>query len=97
MKLIDAIRKIDELDGMTLCLRRPWRADSEVCLVSDTVSKIPEPIRSEGYDYFLEAFVIRELLEMPEVARASENEKVDLILYYAEHDAFPEWIHSNRS
>lgn len=94
MKLIDAIRNIDEADGMTICARRPWRADSEACLVAVApLSKIPEHIAEDGYEYFLEYSVLREVLEMPEAEKVSEERKVNLAIYYAENDAYPAWIY----
>jgi hypothetical protein len=94
MKLIDAIRRIDEADGMTICARRPWRADSEACLAAVApMSKIPEQISEDGYEYFLEVSILREVLEMPEAEKVSEEEKVNLAIYYAENDAYPAWIY----
>jgi len=95
MKLIDAVRHVDEVDGLTVCLRRPWTADSDACLVSVApMSKIPEQVLRDGYEYFIEGAVLREVLEIPEAARSSENEKVALIIYYAENDAYPPWIYT---
>ena len=93
MKLIDAIRHIDEVDGMTICARRPWRADAEVRLVRVApMSKIPEQVINEGYEYFLEASILQEVLNLPQAKNASEEEKVHLAIYYAENDAYPPWI-----
>ena len=94
MKLIDAIRHVDEPDGTTICVRRPWRADSDACLVSVApMSKIPEHVIDDGYEYFLEISILREILEMPEAENLSEQAKVNLAIYYAENDAYPPWIH----
>lgn len=93
MKLIDAIQDIGRADGMTICARRPWRADSDACLVSVApMSKIPEQTIDDGYEYFLEGSVLREILEMPEVETVSKERKVDVAIYYAENDAYPPWI-----
>jgi hypothetical protein len=90
MKLIDVIRHVNEADGMTICVRRPWSANSDACLVSVApMSKIPEQIIDDGYEYFLEGSVLREVLEMPEAERASDEGKVNLAVYYAENDAYP--------
>ena len=94
MQLIDVIRKIDEADDKIICARRPWRADSDVCLVSEApMSKVPEQVVRDGYEYFIEGAVLREVLEMPEAERCSEREKMDLIIFYAENDAYPSWIY----
>ena len=93
MQLIDAIRKLDEADDKIICARRPWRADSDVCLVSDVLSKVPERVIRDGYEYFLEGAILREILDTPEAERCSEHEKVNLIIFYAENDAYPPWIY----
>ena len=77
MKLIDAIRHVDdESEDMTICARRPWRADSDACLVRvPAMSKIPKQVIDDGYEYFLEDSVLREILEMPEAQTLSEEAK----------------------
>ena len=78
---------------MTICVRRPWRADSDACLVQIApMSKIPEQIIDDGYEYFLEGFLLRELLEMPEIEAIPEEQKVDAAIYYAENDAYAPWL-----
>ena len=47
----------------------------------------------DGYEYFLEDSVLREILEMPEAQTLSEEAKVDLVIYYAENDAYPSWVY----
>ena len=97
MKLIDVIRRVDEVEDKTVCLRRPWTAESEACLASVApMSKIPEKILSEGYEYFIEGSVLREVIEIPEASEISDKEKADLIIYYAENDAYPSWIYRTR-
>jgi len=95
MKLIDAIRHVDdESEDMTICARRPWRADSDACLVRvPAMSKIPKQVIDDGYEYFFEDSVLREILEMPEAQTLSEEAKVDLVIYYAENDAYPSWVY----
>src|SRR5579871_1602040 len=94
MKLIDAIRHIDEADDMTICVRRPWRADSDACLVpAAPMSKIPEQIIDGSFEYFLEGSILRELLKMPEAEKLSAQAKIDLAVYYVENDAYPPWMH----
>jgi hypothetical protein len=76
MKLADAIRQIaiSESDDMTICARRPWRADSDACVIRvPAMSKIPKHVIDDGYEYFLEDFIVREEnLEMPEAKTMSE-------------------------
>ncbi len=79
---------------MTICARRPWQADSDACFVTVApMSKIPEQIIDAGYEYFLEGSVLREVLELPEAKKVSEEGKVNLAIYYAENDAYPPWIY----
>jgi hypothetical protein len=94
MKLIDAIRHPDKINEMTICVRRPWTADSDARLVLVApMSKIPEQIIDEGYEYFLEGFILQEVLEIPQAEEISDEEKIDLAIYYAENDAYPPWIY----
>lgn len=47
-----------------ICVQRPWEREAEVSLVPfpDDL-RIPEDVKSRGYEYFLEVSTAREILE----------------------------------
>jgi hypothetical protein len=67
--------------------------DSEARVVElDEESRLPPDALSDGFEYFLETFVALEVLEGLRNRRIlSTEDACNLILYYAENDAYPEW------
>ncbi|MBZ0237962.1 MAG: hypothetical protein K8M05_36960 [Deltaproteobacteria bacterium] len=93
MKLVEAIEKLSELDDdATICVRRPWTGDSE-CTVVAFDGKLPEHIEAAGFDYFLEVDIALEVLEVFGDREPTLDQKLQLIIFYAENDAFPDWVH----
>lgn len=97
MKLIDVIGNVvDAPDQETvLCVKRPWKPDAECIIVpvyEDDQYKVPSHIQEQGYEYFLEVFVVEEVLETPDVKVLSQEDKARVLIYYAENDAYPEWL-----
>ena len=94
MTLKDVVAQLETLDeDAILVARRPWSAGSEVRLVEpDEEGGVPEDVVAEGFDYFLEVEVAREVLE-PLVGREDVplEKKLEGLIYYATHDAFPDW------
>lgn len=93
MNLHDVISKLKELPEETfICARRPWTPESEASLVPFTEDlRIPESVKAEGFEYFLEVSTALEALE-GFLDRAPTSEQVtDFVIYYAENDAYPEW------
>ena len=101
MTIRDVIENIDDLpDAATVFAERidgGYRAESEVMLLQMTDEELDRPVkeiaknRTPGKEYFLEIFVIREVLEgwlsncagyLPSVDEAMER-----VIHYAEHDA----------
>jgi hypothetical protein len=82
-----------EVSMKTICLRAPWTADSEARVVElDEESRLPPDALSDGFEYFLETFVALEVLDGLRNRRVvSTEDACNLILYYAENDAYPEW------
>ena len=95
MKLADIVTSLETADD-SLCIvaKRPWSGDSEAKLVSFTEDfRVPEEVRSAGYEYFLEVATARdEVLSGP--VPLSDGQKVEVIIYYAENDAFPDWLNT---
>lgn len=94
MKLVEAIQQMSELDrDHTIFVRRPWTPDAE-CLVRplEPDGGIPKATKAAGYDYFLELEGCFEVLEAFGDYQPTLDEKVRVILYYAENDAWPDWV-----
>ena len=91
----DVVHDLHKLGGdLTICLRKPWNAESEVLLVEvDPMSAIPSDVLSSGFEYFLEISIAEELLEISEVKDRTEDGKVGLLVYYACNDAYPSWVY----
>lgn len=95
MKLADIVTGLDTADD-TLCIvaKRPWMGDSEARLVRFTDDfRVPEEVRSAGYEYFLEVSVARDEVLSGPVA-LNDDQKVAAVIYYAENDAFPGWLNA---
>jgi hypothetical protein len=94
MQLFEVISKLNELPDETfICVRRPWARDAETLLVPyPTDLRIPAEILAQGYEYFLEVSIAREILE--DFPQPLSERAVDFVLYYAEYDAFPDWAYS---
>lgn len=85
-----------ELSMKTICLREPWTARAEARVVAlDEASRLPPDAIQGGYKYFLEASLAREVLDVlrnrPTPSSAEDAGK--LLIHYAEHDAYPEWVY----
>jgi hypothetical protein len=94
MHLIEVISQLESLPEDTfICVRRPWQRESEALLVPypDDL-RIPADVLSQGFEYFLEVPTAREALEVF-VQEPTLEQMTDLVLFYAEHDAFPEWVY----
>ncbi len=94
MTLSDAIRSLGAMQAeQIVCARPPWAPDSECVVVEpDERLAVPESVKRMGFRYFLEVGVAREVLEDVAQKSLSEDDKVRLLIFYAENDAFPEWI-----
>lgn len=86
-----------ELSMKTICLRVPWTADSEARVVELDKESLPPDALSDGLKYFLETSVAREILDglrknVP--TKSTTEDSCNLLLYYAENDAYPPWTNS---
>ena len=96
MKVIDVISTLSELPEDTfICVKRPWGREAEVFLVPfpDDL-RIPEDVKSQGYEYFLEVSTAREILEGFLERQPTLEQITDFVIYYAENDAYPEWANN---
>ncbi len=93
--LEDAIRQLNQLDEeLLICAQEPWSRSSEVRLVPSPDGRIPADVAGAGYKYFLGVATANEVLEVFGARTPSIGEMVDCLIYYAENDAFPQWVYS---
>ena len=93
MKLSDIVAGLETSDD-SLCIvaKRLWTGDSEAKLVRFTEDfRIPREALSDGYEYFLEVSTARDEVLTGPVA-LSDEQRIAAVIYYAENDAFPEWL-----
>lgn len=95
MQLQELIAQLEELDeGGIICAKRPWTASAEAELAApDENLAVPEEVKRAGFVYFLEVSVAREVVGVFGGKPASPDEKVRLLIHYAENDAYPEWVY----
>lgn len=95
MKLSDIVNGLGTTeDSLCIVVKRPWMGDSEARLVRLTEDfRVPEEVLSAGYEYFLEVSVARDEVLSGPIA-LNDDQKVAAVIYYAENDAFPEWMNA---
>lgn len=92
--VLDQVTSLD--DEMCIFAKKPWSLDSEAIVgrLEGNEFRIPQDFLDEGFEYFLEVHVAKEVLEVldghPETAEMKRN----LLLFYAENDAYPEWVYN---
>ena len=93
MNLHEVIAKLNEFPDETfICARKPWTQDSEVRLIPFPEDlRIPESVRAEGFEYFLEVSTAVEILDGFLARNPTPQQVTAFVIYYAENDAFPEW------
>lgn len=95
MTLAEAIAEIESAgDDAVIFAKKPWSpaAEALIALLDDDL-KVPASVRMAGFEYFLESALATEVFEVFEGRAPTLDEKVRLLLYYAEHDAYPEWVY----
>jgi len=92
MTLHDAVARLEELDGEDMFyVRRPWTADAD-CVVA-RYDGATGASSHDGMDYFLEASTAREVLAVFDGRATTLEERIRLLIFYAENDAFPDWVY----
>ena len=91
-EIVDSLEALDE--NSCIFARKPWNTDSlaTVASLSDEF-RVPAEIMDDGFAYFLEIAVAKEVLEVFGDRQPTLQERRNLILYYAESDAYPDWIY----
>ena len=84
-------------DRLCIFAAKPWSETSPAEAVQlDDSFRPPQEIVERGYDYFLEVHVAKEALTVFGDRPPTKLEKRDLIIFYAENDAFPDWVYRRR-
>lgn len=97
MKLGNLLDQIDSLDeDHCIFATKPWTSDAEAeaCPLGAKGEPPPE-LLAKGYVYFLEVHVAKEVLEVLLGRAATQEQKRNLLLFYAENDAYPNWVYGN--
>jgi len=91
-EVVDSLEAFNE--DSCIFARKPWRTDAPaiVALLTDDF-RIPAEMTDGGFEYFLEIHVAKEVLKLFENRQPTPQECRDLILYYAENDAYPDWVY----
>lgn len=95
MRLEEALDQIDGLgEDDVVFARRPWQLDSEALIGRlDENFGVPKAIADQRLDYFIDVPLAKEVLGILCSKPASLQKRRALLLYYAEHDAYPEWVY----
>ncbi|HEX2622100.1 MAG TPA: hypothetical protein VHL11_18210 [Phototrophicaceae bacterium] len=94
MNLAQLTDKLDELArNQCIFARKPWTPNSEaVAAPLERDFRVPPDLSARGFAYFLEMPLTREVLEVFGDRPPSKKEKLDLLIFYAENDAYPDWV-----
>lgn len=94
MTLSDIIEKLLETDD-SLCIvaKKPWSATSESMLVSlDESYQVPADALDRGFIYFLEVATAQDEV-VSGWPKLTLDQRIQLLIFYAENDAFPDWVY----
>ncbi|OWQ97721.1 hypothetical protein [Sphingopyxis witflariensis] len=87
MRLVELITRASDWtdDDSTIYVAKPWSGDADAIVVSPAPDTT-EPVERDGvkYDYFLETFIARDLLEG---LNGSPDDRCQRLVDYAENDA----------
>lgn len=90
--ILDSIEQLNADD--VVFAEKPWRLDSRAEIGQlDQGFRVPRSIRAAGLDYFLEVALAKEVLEVFGATPPAARERIDLLMFYAENDAYPEWVY----
>lgn len=92
--MADALLEISACsDDLVVFAKRPWDLDSEAVIATlDSNYCVPADIREAGFEYFIDAPIAREVLEVFGSREPFPEQIQKLLLFYAENDAYPDWI-----
>ncbi len=95
MNLGEIITALASHDERTIVAKRPWSANADARLVSLTDEyRVPTEVLREGFEYFLEVDIALNEVLGELASRLSPSQKVTAVIYYAENDAYPDWLNA---
>lgn len=81
-------------DGAVIFAVKPWAKNSDAEVGDlDNNFKVPQSLTDRGLDYFLEIGVANEVLEVFGTHKPTNDECCELLIFYAENDAYPDWVY----
>jgi|SRR5687768_6627752 hypothetical protein len=96
MKLKEALDQIDSLDeSKVVFARKPWGLESEAVVDElDDQMRVPRHIAESRFEYFIDVPVAKEVLGVFGSRPVTAEQRRELLLYYAENDAYPDWAYT---
>lgn len=96
MRLQQVVSKLNALsDSAIICAKRPWSEVAEVQVVEPNEDlSVPVEVTNAGFAYVLEVHVAKEIMRIFGDKSPALAERVRLLIHYAEHDAYPDWVYS---
>ena len=94
MTLEEAILEVLSADDSAVIFaKKPWvnGADSIISTLDDEL-KVPVKLKNQGFHYFLEYSLIDELNLIRAERTIDDAKFIQVVIFYAENDAYPEWI-----
>ncbi len=90
-QIITALEQTD--DELCIVAKSPWTQDASAKLVRLTDDeRIADSILADGYIYFIEVSVARDEVLSGVGHRLTEAQRFEAVRFYAENDAYPEWL-----
>jgi hypothetical protein len=94
MTLAEALDEAQKLDDGVVLARRPWNMNSDAVIAQyEGNFELPKALTDQGFEYFLEVAVAQEVLEVFGSRPSTVQQRRDLVLFYAENDAYPDWVY----
>ena len=93
VEIVDSLEMLDE--DHCIFARKPWSTNTLATVGPLTDDfRVPAEVAGEEFEYFLEVYVAIEVLEVFGTRQPNLQERRNLIFYYAENDAYPDWVYS---
>ena len=92
--LLELVGKLPSLDDHSwIIAERPWSELSQSLLVTAPAGATSAQLAVGTLEYFLDVSVAKEVCEVFGARVPSTPEVAKLLLFYAENDAFPDWVY----
>lgn len=91
-QLVDGLPELSQDD--CILARKPWTPASEAAAAPlGEDFHVPSHLATNGLEYFLEVHVAKEVLKVLGGRTARKEEQLRLLIFYAENDAYPDWVY----